>query len=99
MHEAVALAVTEVAERRPLRHAAVSAAKVVTMQADAALSAAVESAGLVTVDGQAIVWAACLLGWPLPERVTGIDLMDALLTEAAGRGYRVFFLRSESGRP
>ena len=36
------------------------------------------SVELVTADGQAVVWASRVLRRPLPERVTGIDLMDAL---------------------
>jgi N-acetylglucosaminyldiphosphoundecaprenol N-acetyl-beta-D-mannosaminyltransferase len=39
-----------------------------------------------------IVWASRLLGRPLPERVTGIDLMMSLLARGNERGYRVFCL-------
>jgi len=46
----------------------------------------------VTADGQAIVWAGRLLGRPLPGRVTGIDLMDAVARRASERGYRVYVL-------
>ena len=38
------------------------------------------------------MWASRLLGDPLPERVTGIDLMFRLLELAQERGYRVFIL-------
>jgi N-acetylglucosaminyldiphosphoundecaprenol N-acetyl-beta-D-mannosaminyltransferase len=43
-------------------------------------------------DGSGLVWAARFSGTPLPERVTGIDLMYRLLDCAANRGTRVFFL-------
>ncbi|HUC58417.1 MAG TPA: WecB/TagA/CpsF family glycosyltransferase [Streptosporangiaceae bacterium] len=75
-----------------LRIGMVNAAKVVAMRKDEELRAAVCDSDLVLADGQAIVWASGLLGAPLPERVTGIDLFTGLLAEAAGRGYRVYFL-------
>jgi len=49
-------------------------------------------ADLVIADGIGIVWAARLLGVPLAERVTGIDLTEALLGRASADGYRVFLL-------
>ncbi|MEZ4652439.1 MAG: WecB/TagA/CpsF family glycosyltransferase [Candidatus Eisenbacteria bacterium] len=78
--------------RRRLRHVAMNAAKLVATRQDPLLRRSVQSAELVTADGQPIVWAARLLGQPVPERVTGIDLMGAVLALAARRGYRVFTL-------
>jgi N-acetylglucosaminyldiphosphoundecaprenol N-acetyl-beta-D-mannosaminyltransferase len=46
----------------------------------------------LTADGQAVVWAARLLGQPLPARVAGADLMEALLAHAAHRAYSVYLL-------
>jgi N-acetylglucosaminyldiphosphoundecaprenol N-acetyl-beta-D-mannosaminyltransferase len=43
-------------------------------------------------DGASIVWAARIGGNPLPERVTGIDLMQRLIERAADEGLSVFFL-------
>jgi N-acetylglucosaminyldiphosphoundecaprenol N-acetyl-beta-D-mannosaminyltransferase len=79
-----------VAARRPLQHSALNAAKLVRMQHDEALREAVTGSELVTADGQAIVWAARLLGQPLPERVAGIDLFEALLAAAERRGFGVY---------
>jgi len=70
----------------------VNAAKVVAMRKNEQLRAAVGDCGMVLADGQAVVWASGLLGAPLPERVTGIDLFTELLGEAASRGFRVYFL-------
>lgn len=78
--------------RTPGQHASVNAAKVVRLQGDAALREALWACELVTADGAAVVWASRLLGHPLAERVTGIDLMDALLERAASRGYGVYLL-------
>jgi len=92
MRQAVALVEQAVETRRPLRHLAMNAAKLVAVHHDESLRSAVVSADLVTADGQSIVWAARFLHRPVPERVTGIDLMDASLDLAAHRGHRVFML-------
>src|SRR5690625_5280754 len=54
-------------------------------------------ADLVVPDGVGIVAAARLLGRPVPERVPGIELTEALLKEAAARGWRVFLLGGGPG--
>jgi N-acetylglucosaminyldiphosphoundecaprenol N-acetyl-beta-D-mannosaminyltransferase len=74
------------------QHMSINAAKLVAMHHDPKLSAIVDACGLVNADGQSVVWASRLLGDPLPERVAGIDLMEALLALAEQRGYRVYFL-------
>ena len=74
------------------QHMAINAAKLVAMQDDAELRASVDQCELITADGQSLVWASQLLGDPLPCRVTGIDLMEALLARAAEQGYRVYLL-------
>lgn len=71
---------------------AINAAKVVAAQRDVALQRAIADAHLLTADGQAIVWAARLLGHALPERVAGADLMEALFARAEERGYSVYLL-------
>lgn len=55
------------------------------------------TADLVTADGVGVVWAARHLGSPLPERVTGIDLLEALFPVAATEHWRIFFLGSKPG--
>lgn len=75
-----------------LQHMSVNAAKLVAMRNDRELREGVEDAGLVTADGQSVVWAARLLGTPLPERVAGIDVMHEMLAAANEHGYRVYFL-------
>jgi len=57
----------------------------------------VKRADLVTPDGVGIVWACRLAGNPVPERVTGIDLMLRLAARAASEGWRVFFLGGAPG--
>jgi len=74
------------------QHMSVNVAKLVTLQGDARLRDAVSACGLVTADGQGVVWASRLLGRPLPERVAGIDLFIRLLERAEERGHRVYIL-------
>ena len=61
------------------------------------LRQAYRQADLVTADGSGLVWASRQLGRPLPERVTGIDLMDVLCQRAVTRQYRVFLMGARSG--
>ena len=95
MEEAVDLIDEAIRSRRLMRHVAMNAAKLVATRRDSLLDWSVQTAGLVTADGQSIVWAARLLGQPVPERVTGIDLMGAVLSLAERRGYRVFSLGAQ----
>jgi N-acetylglucosaminyldiphosphoundecaprenol N-acetyl-beta-D-mannosaminyltransferase len=53
-----------------------------------------ERADLVLADGMPVVWAAARLGLRLPERVTGVDLMDDLCAELGAMGGSVFLLGS-----
>jgi N-acetylglucosaminyldiphosphoundecaprenol N-acetyl-beta-D-mannosaminyltransferase len=92
LDEAVGVVDTAVSERRSLQHSALNAAKLVRIQRDETLREAVSGSDLVTADGQAVVWAARLLGQRLPERVAGIDLFEALLALAEERSYGVYIL-------
>lgn len=57
----------------------------------------INRAGLVTPDGAGIVWAAHMLGSPVPERVAGIDLVQALAVRAAKEGWRLFLYGGAPG--
>jgi N-acetylglucosaminyldiphosphoundecaprenol N-acetyl-beta-D-mannosaminyltransferase len=69
----------------------INAAKAVAASRDDRLRAALAGAALVTADGMSVVWAARLLGKRLRERVTGIDLFERLVAQAAARGWAVYF--------
>jgi len=85
-----------IASGRRLLHASVNAAKLVRAQQDRKLAEALRACDLVTADGQPVVWAARLAGLRLPERVAGIDLMEALLARAEQRGYGVYLLGAKA---
>ena len=76
----------------PHQHVVLNAAKVVLCHDDPEMRDIVASCPLVNADGQAVVWAARLLGHDVPERVAGIDLMEEVLARAAVEGWPVYFL-------
>ncbi|MFB9964736.1 WecB/TagA/CpsF family glycosyltransferase [Sinosporangium siamense] len=57
----------------------------------------VASADVVVADGMPLVWASKLLGTPLPERVTGADLLWSLSEAAAAHGMPVYLLGGPEG--
>jgi N-acetylglucosaminyldiphosphoundecaprenol N-acetyl-beta-D-mannosaminyltransferase len=57
----------------------------------------IRTCDLVTADGAGVLWAARLFDFPLPERVSGVDLVRRLSALAAARGYRVFLLGAAPG--
>jgi len=52
---------------------------------------------LSVADGMPLVWASRLLGAPLPERVSGSDLVLPLARRAARRGWRIYLLGGTDG--
>lgn len=92
MDETVERCRAAIESRSWVQHVCVNAAKVVRLRRDEKLAAIVRACDLVNADGQAVVWASRLLGRPLPERVTGIDLMHRLLSLAESERYGVFIL-------
>jgi N-acetylglucosaminyldiphosphoundecaprenol N-acetyl-beta-D-mannosaminyltransferase len=74
------------------QHVAVNADKVVKARRDPALLRIIAECDLISADGMPVVWASRLLGCPLKERVTGIDLFYRLLELSEARGWRTYFL-------
>lgn len=92
MEQAVGLAERSLIARERLLIGVINAAKVVKLKADGFLRESLLTCDLLLADGQSIVLASRILGRPLPGRVAGIDLFEALLDLADQRGYRVYFL-------
>ena len=72
-------------------HTVVNAGKIVLMHQNAQLKESVVNADIINADGQGVVWASWILGQPIIERVTGIDLMDNLVELAYRKKYKIFF--------
>jgi len=70
----------------------VNVATLMTMRSDPRLQAFVDRASWVVADGQPLVWCARLFDAVLPERVAGIDLLDALCRRAAEQNKLVYLL-------
>lgn len=91
LHETVELVNDAIKEGRQLHHIAVNVAKIVHMQTDRQLYESVISADIINADGLPLVWVSRLFGDPIPERVTGVDLMQSLVELANTQGYKIFF--------
>jgi len=59
---------------------------------DSHLHRIISSCSLVLPDGMPLVWASKLLGCPLAERVTGVDMVPRLAELSARKGYGIFLL-------
>jgi N-acetylglucosaminyldiphosphoundecaprenol N-acetyl-beta-D-mannosaminyltransferase len=70
---------------------------VVLAERHQAFCEAYAAADLSLADGKPIVWASRLLGKPVPEKVSGSDLVLPLLHRAATRGWRVYLLGGAPG--
>src|SRR5512143_2515654 len=55
------------------------------------------AATLALPDGIGVVWAGRMLGAPVPERVTGADLVEQFAERAVRRGFQFFFLGAAPG--
>jgi len=77
---------------KPHQHVVVNVDKIVKANRDPALRQIINDCDLINADGMPVVWASRLLGKPLKERVTGVDLFEALMARAAEKGWRVFLL-------
>ena len=70
---------------------------VVLAEKDARFRAAYQAVNLSLVDGTLLLWASRLLGWSLPEKVSGSDLLQPLMQRAAQCGFRVYLLGGDRG--
>jgi N-acetylglucosaminyldiphosphoundecaprenol N-acetyl-beta-D-mannosaminyltransferase len=70
---------------------------VVLADADAEFRDGYRNANLSLVDGTPLLWAARLLGHPLPEKISGSDLLVPLAELAARRGWGVYLLGGGPG--
>ena len=90
--DVVALAALAVEHRTRLLVGVLNAAKVVKLRQDTVLRESLLECDVLLADGQSVVWAGSFLGHPLPERVAGIDLFEALLDLADREHRRVYLL-------
>jgi N-acetylglucosaminyldiphosphoundecaprenol N-acetyl-beta-D-mannosaminyltransferase len=70
---------------------------IVQAEHDTAFREAYLRTDLSLVDGTPVLWAARLLGTPLPEKLSGSDMFDPLVERAATEGLRVVLLGGGPG--
>lgn len=70
----------------------VNVAILMMMRSDARLQSFVDCAEISVADGQPIVWFSSFFGKQLPERVTGIDLIEAICGRASIDGKKIYLL-------
>lgn len=81
--------------RKPTQHVVLNANKINLLYHDQKLKEIINHCGLINADGQSIVWADRLFNKAVPERVTGIDLFQRLIDEAAEKQLAVYYLGAE----
>ncbi|MBC1576050.1 WecB/TagA/CpsF family glycosyltransferase [Listeria booriae] len=91
MQETLAHIEILIESRVPTQHVVINASKINIMQRDAMVQKIVNDSALINVDGQSIIWAARMLGYSIPERVTGIDLFQELVKKSEKKGWRVYY--------
>lgn len=72
--------------------ATVNVSILMMMRESSALQTFVDKATWTVADGQPLIWASKWFGTPLPERVTGVDLVEQLCERAQLEGVGVYFL-------
>lgn len=86
-----------VAAQRPHLVVTADASGIVQSKDDPELAKIYAEADLVTPDSVGVLWAAKRQGEPLPERVSGVDIVDRVCALSAEKGYRIFFLGAAPG--
>ena len=84
-----------VIEQRPLHLMGVNADKINQCQSDEVIKKIVNDSEIINADGASVVLASRFLGYQVPERVAGIDLMQRLLKLADEKSYSVYFFGSK----
>lgn len=84
-----------IADGESIQHMAINSALILRMVEDVEMIKTLYGCEIINADGIGIVWASKFLGKTLPERVTGIDLMEALIDLAAQKGWKPYFLGAQ----
>jgi N-acetylglucosaminyldiphosphoundecaprenol N-acetyl-beta-D-mannosaminyltransferase len=97
MNETVEMISGTITERKPGLFHVVTLNPEIAMscQHDAQLRTIVDEAGMLTADGIGIVMVSRLRGNPLPERVTGCDLLMKLLEASSGHNWSFYLLGAD----
>lgn len=97
MREAIARCGAFLAEGGPHYVVTADTSGIVIAQSDTEYRRIINEADLVTPDSIGVVWASRKFGKPVPERVPGVDTMEALCALAAAEGLRVYLFGAAPG--
>lgn len=86
-----------IADKKPEYFGAINMNQLVLYHENETFRRITDSAGLLTVDGQPIMWIAKLLGTPIKQKLTGPYFMQEVCRMAGERGYKVFLLGGAPG--
>ena len=92
LEQTVQHVIERIEDGRSTQHVAINPGKIIRMMEDEEIRDIVHRCEVISTDGVGVYWFSKMLGCPIPERVTGIDLMDKLLQEASQRGLKPYFL-------
>jgi len=97
MAQALTQAESFIADGAPHHIVTADASAIVIAQRDPEFRAIINTADLVVPDSNGVVWACRRLGYPVRQRVPGVDLMDRLCEFGAQRGLSAFLFGSQPG--
>lgn len=86
-----------IAAKQPAHVVTVNPELIMAARKNKAFKQVIRDADVVTPDGISLVVIGRLTGRKLAERVTGVDLCDALAKQAAKQGWRIFLLGAKPG--
>ncbi|SMB88299.1 N-acetylmannosaminyltransferase [Desulfonispora thiosulfatigenes DSM 11270] len=90
--------IEEFIESKTPHHVITANAEIIyTGRENKSLSRTLNKADLVTADGSGVMWASKYIKDPIEERVTGIDLLNAICKQAPKKGWKLYFLGGEPG--
>lgn len=83
--------------RKPLYYGSINLHQIVLYKENEKFRKITDEAGLLTVDGQPVMWIAKLLKTPIKEKIPGADFVLASCKFAAQKGYSIFLLGGAPG--
>jgi N-acetylglucosaminyldiphosphoundecaprenol N-acetyl-beta-D-mannosaminyltransferase len=92
MEEALARIESFIQSRQPHHVFTADASGIMRAQEDPELMGIVQRADLITPDGAGVLIANQMRGMRLPERVSGVDLVERISALSAKQGYRIYLL-------
>jgi len=83
--------------KKPHQIVTVNPEFIVGAQQDKEFARVLNKADLALSDGYGLIWASKLLNRPLPERISGTDLIYQIAPLASQKGWRIYLLGGQEG--